>query len=255
MNGPAGEVPILVHVAREGRSYAISGQGTAPAAATRARFAGLGLDLIPGDGLLAATVPAALDAWCTLLARFGTRSLADVLAPARGLASRGFPMYPFLRSVLGLLEKRFREEWPTSAALYLPLRPGGRAADESRARRLPGRASVDAERAAKGSREAKIRAARDASHRPRGGGADRAAPAAPVRDAKRRARTRGCVRAAGSRGVRGRGRGSGFQRATGTHRSEVRAGSQGPVFRSSCGCSRAFRSRTRARTPPTRCTG
>src|SRR5215471_15203846 len=81
MNGLAGEVPILVYDAREDRVHAISGQGTAPAAATLARFAELGLDLIPGDGLLAATVPAALDAWCLLLARFGTKSLADVLAP------------------------------------------------------------------------------------------------------------------------------------------------------------------------------
>ncbi|MGH7290365.1 MAG: gamma-glutamyltransferase, partial [Myxococcota bacterium] len=62
MNGPAGEVPILVYDAAEDRTYAISGQGTAPSAASQAHFAALGLDRIPGDGFLAATVPAALDA-------------------------------------------------------------------------------------------------------------------------------------------------------------------------------------------------
>src|SRR5258706_15820062 len=59
MNGPAGEVPILGYVASEGRGYAISGQGTAPAAASCPRFAELGPGAIPGDGLLAAALPAA----------------------------------------------------------------------------------------------------------------------------------------------------------------------------------------------------
>ena len=35
------------------------------------------LDRIPGDGLLAATVPAALAAWCQLLERFGTHLVTD----------------------------------------------------------------------------------------------------------------------------------------------------------------------------------
>jgi gamma-glutamyltranspeptidase / glutathione hydrolase len=186
MNGPAGEVPILVHVAREGRTYAISGQGVAPAAATVARFAELGLDPIPGDGLLAATVPAALDAWCLLLARFGTRRLEDVLAPARALATRGFPMYPFLRSVLAFLETRFRAEWPSSAALYLPLRRIG----ESQTN--PALADfleslVAAERAATGSRETRIRAARDAFYRGRAAEEIERFLATPVRDASGRA--------------------------------------------------------------------
>ena len=71
-------------------------------------------------------MPAALDAWCQLLERFGTRSLADVLAPARGLAERGFPMYAFLRNILSSLEPRFSKHWLNSAAIYLPLRGIGR---------------------------------------------------------------------------------------------------------------------------------
>ena len=65
-------------------NWAISGQGPAPAAATLAAMRERGVTSIPPDGLLAATIPAALDAWCRLLERFGTRSLEDVLAPARG---------------------------------------------------------------------------------------------------------------------------------------------------------------------------
>jgi gamma-glutamyltranspeptidase/glutathione hydrolase len=166
MNGPAGEVPILIYVAAEDRVYTVSGQGPAPGAATIERFTRLGVDLIPGDGLLPATVPAAFDAWCLLLERFGTRTLEEVLSPARDLAERGFPMYPFLRNVLRFLEPRFREEWPSSAAIYLPVRDVGEAQrNATLAGTLDG--LIRAERSAGGGREAGIRAARDAFYRGR----------------------------------------------------------------------------------------
>ncbi len=166
MNGPAGEVPILYHEAATGRVHAISGQGVAPEAATIERFHALGMDRIPGSGLLAATVPAAFDAWCTLLERFGTRSLEQVSAPACGLAQHGFPMYPSLRNVLRLLEPRFASDWPSSGALYLPLRANGER------QRNPAYAVlllelVEVERKSRGSREQGIRAARDAFYQGR----------------------------------------------------------------------------------------
>ena len=186
MNGPAGEVPILVHVAREGRTYAISGQGVAPAAATIGRFAELGLELIPGDGLLAAAVPAALDAWCLLLVQFGTKTLAEVVAPAQRLAERGYPMYPFLRSVLSFLEPRFRDEWPSSAALYLPLRGIGEAQTNPALAAFLGEL-VEAERSARGSRETRILAARDWFYRGRAAEEIERFLRTPVRDASGRA--------------------------------------------------------------------
>jgi gamma-glutamyltranspeptidase/glutathione hydrolase len=159
-NGPGGEVPILVHEAAGDRSLAISGQGPAPRTATIEHMRGLGLDLIPPDGLLAAAVPAALDAWCLLLEHFGTRRLADVVAPARGLAEQGFPMYPFLEVILRFVAGRFRDEWPTSAAVYLPLRAvGQRQTNPALARFFE--ALCAAERDVGGGREAGIRAARD----------------------------------------------------------------------------------------------
>ena len=51
-NGIAGEAPALVYSATERKVYAISGHGTAPAAATLHRFLEYGLYVIPGDGLL-----------------------------------------------------------------------------------------------------------------------------------------------------------------------------------------------------------
>src|SRR5213078_519894 len=75
LNGPLGEAPILVYTANNRRCDMICGQGVAPAAATIARFKSLGLDLIPGTGLLAATVPGAFGAWMRLLSDYGTMPL------------------------------------------------------------------------------------------------------------------------------------------------------------------------------------
>ena len=82
LNGPGGEAPILVHSAAKKKVEVICGQGVAPQAATIAAFDKLGLDLIPGTGLLPATVPGAFDAWMVLLRDYGTMTLAQVLEPA-----------------------------------------------------------------------------------------------------------------------------------------------------------------------------
>jgi gamma-glutamyltranspeptidase / glutathione hydrolase len=119
-NGLGGEVPILVYEASTHRVHAISGQGTAPAAATIAWFEERGIKMIPGDGLLPATVPGALDGWVTALARFGTFSLGAVLAPALEMAESGFAMTRGISGCVATHQRRFQEEWPGSAAAYLP---------------------------------------------------------------------------------------------------------------------------------------
>jgi gamma-glutamyltranspeptidase / glutathione hydrolase len=119
-NGIGGEVPILIHLAREGRSIAVNGQGWAPRAASLDWFGTQGIRLIPPDGFLPAMVPAQFASWCTALREFGTASLADVLGPAIELAESGYPMYTALRNGILKVAERFRAEWPTSAAIYLP---------------------------------------------------------------------------------------------------------------------------------------
>ena len=119
-NGIGGEVPILIHLARDGRSVAINGQGWAPAAATIDWFTSHGVKLIPSDGLLPAMVPAQFGSWCAALLEFGTASLADVLGPAIELAESGYPMYTALRNGILKVAERFKAEWPSSAAIYLP---------------------------------------------------------------------------------------------------------------------------------------
>src|SRR5689334_14824852 len=54
LNGPGGDVPVILYDVRRSRPEVICGQGPAPQAATIAQFRKLGLDMVPGTGLLAA---------------------------------------------------------------------------------------------------------------------------------------------------------------------------------------------------------
>ena len=119
LNGPGGEVPILAAPAGQGRVLVVNGQGPVPAAATIERFAELGLDLIPGTGLLAACVPGAFGAWMLLLRDHGTLRLREVLEPAIGHAETGFPAIPRIGGAIAAVERMFRTEWPSSAEVWL----------------------------------------------------------------------------------------------------------------------------------------
>src|SRR2546428_13172423 len=65
--GPGGDVPLILHDVRRGKTEVICGQGSMPASATIAHYKSLGLDLIPGTGLLPAGVPATFDPYMLLL--------------------------------------------------------------------------------------------------------------------------------------------------------------------------------------------
>jgi gamma-glutamyltranspeptidase/glutathione hydrolase len=120
LNGPGGDVPVIVHDARKRRTEVICGQGPAPAGATIAHYKSLGLDLVPGTGLLACCVPGTFETWALLLRDYGTMTLADVLTPAISYARDGYPLVERASATIGTVEELFREHWPTSAAVYLP---------------------------------------------------------------------------------------------------------------------------------------
>jgi gamma-glutamyltranspeptidase/glutathione hydrolase len=119
LNGPGGEVPAIVATADDPVPRVLCGQGTAPAAATIEHYAGLGLDLVPGSGPLAATVPGAVDAWLLMLRDLGTLSLRVVLEPAIGYARAGHPLVGRAGQTVAAVKDLFTEHWPTSAALWL----------------------------------------------------------------------------------------------------------------------------------------
>ncbi len=120
LNGPGGDLPAILHVAASGTQHVVCGQGVMPAGATLAAFEGLGLDLIPGTGFLPAVVPGAFGGWCRILRDWGTWELADVLAPAIGYARGGVPLVPRIPAQIESVRALFEQEWPTSAAVFLP---------------------------------------------------------------------------------------------------------------------------------------
>jgi gamma-glutamyltranspeptidase/glutathione hydrolase len=120
LNGPGGEVPIMVYSKAKDRVEVICGQGPAPQGATLDHYRSLGLDLVPGSGLLATVVPGSFDAWMLLLRDYGTLRPRDVLAHAIEYAGGGYPLVPAICETIARVETLFREEWPSSAALYLP---------------------------------------------------------------------------------------------------------------------------------------
>jgi gamma-glutamyltranspeptidase/glutathione hydrolase len=120
LNGPGGEVPIVFHEARSGANRILCGQGTAPAGATIAHYRDQGLDMVPGSGLLATVIPGAVDAWMQLLRDYGTLPPREVLKYAIGYARDGFPLAPMIPVFVERVAELLRDEWPTSAALWLP---------------------------------------------------------------------------------------------------------------------------------------
>ncbi|MDQ0773436.1 gamma-glutamyltranspeptidase/glutathione hydrolase [Streptomyces aurantiacus] len=119
LNGPAGEVPIILAPAG-GEVRVLCGQGVAPGGATIAHYRELGLDLVPGTGPLAAAVPGAFDAWMLLLRDHGTKSLADVLRYAIGYAEDGHAPVERVGQTVDTVRELFATEWPSSAEVYLP---------------------------------------------------------------------------------------------------------------------------------------
>jgi gamma-glutamyltranspeptidase/glutathione hydrolase len=120
LNGPGGDVPIIVHDVKRGRTEVICGQGPAPARATIAHYKSEGLDMVPGTGLLAACVPGTFESWMMLLRDYGTLRLRDVLEPAISYARDGHPLVERACATIQIVEQLFRKHWPTSAAVYLP---------------------------------------------------------------------------------------------------------------------------------------
>ena len=164
--GLGGEAPIIIYSAREQRVVVINGQGSAPKAATPQTFAGK--DAIPGNGPLGATLPAAVDSAAIALAKYGTKSLSDVLQPAIELAD-GFPMYDLLHHYFES-ERAACEPYAWTMRTYYP---GGKITPVGEIFRQPNlavtlRALAAAEQAALSrgaTREQAIEAGRDAFYK------------------------------------------------------------------------------------------
>ncbi|BDW86031.1 gamma-glutamyltransferase family protein [Roseicyclus marinus] len=120
LNGPLGDMPLMIRTAGADAPRMICGQGTTPAGATIAHYKSEGLTLIPGSGLLATVIPGAFGAFMLMLRDHGSLPLRDILEPAIHYARHGHPMLPRVANTIAGLADFFRDEWPTSFETWLP---------------------------------------------------------------------------------------------------------------------------------------
>lgn len=163
LNGPGGDMPAVLYSKKTDRVEVICGQAPAPAGATIAHYRGEGLDLIPGDGLLATVIPGSFGGWMLMLRDYGRMSVRDVLEPALWYAENGHPLLAHVSATIAGLADFFRDEWPTSHATWLP---GGSVPAPLSNFRNPALAAtwrrIIAEAESKSGREAQVEAARHA---------------------------------------------------------------------------------------------
>jgi gamma-glutamyltranspeptidase/glutathione hydrolase len=117
--GIGGDLFAIVWDSRTQKLYGLNASGRAPYAATIAAFREKGLSQIPAHGPLSWSVPGCVDGWEQLRARFGSRPMSELLAPAIAYAADGFPVSEI---IAGDWEAAAAElsTVPTSAACFLP---------------------------------------------------------------------------------------------------------------------------------------
>jgi gamma-glutamyltranspeptidase/glutathione hydrolase len=92
MTGVGGDMFALVYWAKTGELKGLNGSGRAPRALSLDYFTKKGIKTMPITGMEPITVPGAFDGWVTLVEKYGTMKLADLLAPAIEYAENGFPV-------------------------------------------------------------------------------------------------------------------------------------------------------------------
>lgn len=117
--GIGGDAFALIHWAGEGGVRALNASGRAPKAATREYFCQNQMTLIPANGMLPVTVPGALDAWATILKRYGSMPLARLLEPAIRHAEDGYAVGELASHGWSQSETRLGA-FPDTAKTYLP---------------------------------------------------------------------------------------------------------------------------------------
>ncbi len=113
-----GETQALIWHPGQKRVIAVNALGVAPSGATVKFFRDRGMAYPPEYGPLAAVTPGTPGGLLTMLAEYGTLSLAEVLAPAIELAD-GYPIEAELANRLER-DKAVLEQWPETARVMLP---------------------------------------------------------------------------------------------------------------------------------------
>jgi len=163
-NGVGSDAVLLIYDSRARKVFSLNAEGAAPRLATIEWYRKNHSGTLPlSDTLLSGTVPGVVDAWYILLDRWGTRSFAEVLAPAIDVAENGFPLSERLAG--GISGSKKLRKYPSSLEVYFPggkqrWLPGEIFTNPDLARTLKKLVEAERQNASKG-RSAALRAARD----------------------------------------------------------------------------------------------
>lgn len=116
-----GETQALIYHPKLKKVIAINALGVAPTGATVDFFKSKGYEFPPEYGPLAAVTPGTPGGLCYMLAQYGTKSLAEVLAPALEMAA-GYPIDAQTATSIERGKDRIKE-WPYSKKVFL-VHPG-----------------------------------------------------------------------------------------------------------------------------------
>ncbi len=113
-----GETQALIYNPNTKKVIAINAMGYAPTGATVDFYKSQNMDYPPEFGPLAATTPGTPGGLLTMLAEYGTMSLAEVLAPAMQLA-KGYPIEEMTANNIEKGKAKIKD-WPYSKKVFLP---------------------------------------------------------------------------------------------------------------------------------------
>ena len=92
MTGLGGDAFMLVYWSKTKELKGLNASGRAPRALSLDYFAKKKVTRMPQTGMESITVPGAFDGWVTLLEKYGTMKMSDLLGPAIEYAENGFPV-------------------------------------------------------------------------------------------------------------------------------------------------------------------
>jgi gamma-glutamyltranspeptidase/glutathione hydrolase len=149
MSGLGGDTMVIVWSAKDRKAYGLNGSGAAPSGASLDRIpAG---PFVPEHGPMSVTIPGAVDGWCALNERFGSKPLATLWEPAVAAARDGYPIGESIAGVWNMFVPALPKY--ASPELLALLLPGGKGPVPGQLIRFPALANT-LERVAKGGREA-----------------------------------------------------------------------------------------------------
>src|ERR1044072_5223052 len=118
MTGIGGDAFMLVYWSKTNELKGLNASGRAPAALSLDYFARRKTTKMPEFGMESITVPGAFDGWVTVLEKYGTMKLADLLGPAIECAENGFLVMEKTAEDWNAEVTKLRET-PAAAANYL----------------------------------------------------------------------------------------------------------------------------------------